>query len=205
MDAYPLALFLHIAAAIVLIGGSILASPAIRAAVLRAETLKELRTWLAAGRPLATIDPLASFTLLGSGLYLTSAGGWWNAAWVQFAIVLWVVNLITATRVVGPAMQRLAVTAATSSDGPVDTTVDRLRRTRRWSGGHHVLLANDVGVLYLMTAKPGYLGGAVAIAAAHVLLALVPRLHRNVLHRPVEPSGTTSTSFLPTDRERTRA
>jgi hypothetical protein len=163
-----------------------------------------VRTWLAAGRPLARIDPLASFTLLGSGLFLTSAGGWWNAAWVQVAMVLWVTNLIIATGVVGPAMQPLAATAATSGDGPVDTTVDRLRRTRRWSGGHHVLLANDIGVLYLMTTKPGYLGGVAAIAAAHGVPALVPVLSRNAGRRRVTSSRTTAT-FLPVDRERTRA
>jgi uncharacterized membrane protein len=187
MDTYSIVLFIHIAAAIVLVGGSILAAPTIRSAVLRADTLAELRTWLAAGRPLATINPAASFALLGAGLYLTAAGGWWKAAWVQLAIGLWVVNLATATRVVGPAMQQLAVAAAASGDGPVDATVDRLRRTRRWSGGHHVLLANDLGVLYLMISKPGYLGSVSAIAAAHGLLALAPVLYRNVARHPGTP------------------
>jgi hypothetical protein len=178
MRLYSIGLFLHIGAAILLIGGSILATPSIRAAVLRASTLPELRAWLAAARPLATINPAASFTLVGSGLYLTQAGGWWSAAWVQIALGLWLANTATAAGIIEPALHELAVTVRDAGDGPVGPDVDRLRRTRRWSMGHHVLLANDIGVLYLMTNKPGYLGSIVALATTHGLVAALPALRR---------------------------
>jgi uncharacterized membrane protein len=204
MDLYSVGLFVHIGAAIVLIGGSILATSAIRAAVLRATTLPELRGWLAAGRPLAIIDPVASFTLLGSGLYLTQAGGWWGAGWVHIAIVLWLANTAVAVVVVRPAMHELAICAMSAGDGPVGPALDRLRRTRRWSVGHHVLLANDVGVLYLMTNKPGYLGSIAAVVAVHGLLGLLPVAHRWVVRRhgptlPLAASGDVRTAPAPGD------
>jgi uncharacterized membrane protein len=189
MNLYAIGLFVHISAAIVLIGGSLLASPAIRAAVLRAHTLPELRAWLGAARPLATINPTASIALVASGLYLAQAGGWWSAAWVQVALSLWLVNTAVAAGIVKPAMHELAVTVAGGGDGPVGPDVDRLRRTRRWSVGHHVLLANDLGVLYLMTTKPGYLGSVVALVASHGMLAATPALHRAV-RRPRRDAAT---------------
>jgi uncharacterized membrane protein len=183
MNLYSISLFVHVLAAVVLIGGSILATPAIRAAVLRARSVPELRGWLAAGRPLATINPVASFTLLGSGLYLTQAGGWWAAGWVHIAIALWLANTAIAAGVVRPAMHELAMTAISAGEGPVGPDLDRLRRTRRWSVGHHVLLANDVGVLYLMTNKTGYLGSIAAVAAVHGLVGVIPIAHRWVVRR----------------------
>jgi hypothetical protein len=183
MNLYAIGLFVHIGAAIVLVGGSILATPAIRAAVLHASTLPELRGWLAAGRPLATINPVASFTLLGSGLYLTHAGGWWAAGWVHVAVALWLANTAIAAAVVKPAMHRLASTAMSAGDGLVGPDLDRLRRTRRWSVGHRVMLANDVGVLYLMTSKPGYLGSILVVVATHGLLAALPAVRQRAGRR----------------------
>jgi hypothetical protein len=121
MNIYDTVLFVHIAAAVVLVGGSLVATPAIRSATRRAGSVDELRLWLSFGRPFKTIDPVSSLTLVASGAYLATAGNWWAHAWVQAA---------TAARKT-PA-------------GPVTAQLDALRSTRRWSATANTLLANDL-------------------------------------------------------------
>jgi uncharacterized membrane protein len=197
MTLYELVLFLHILSAIVLIGGSIVATPAIRTAALRAETVAQLRSWLAFGHPFAVINPLTSMTLLASGLYLTAAGSWWNAAWVQAAIVLWVVNAVLAGFVVKPSIAVVAGNAFAVGDGLVGEDLDRLRRSRRWSVGSDVVLANDVGVLFLMVVKPGYAASVGAVAVLHLLLhgyrlLRVRLVHETSLRAGAPVSGPTA-------------
>jgi uncharacterized membrane protein len=187
MSLYSLALFVHIGAAIVLMGGSLLATPAIRTAVLRAGTVAEMRTWLTFGRPLSRITPIAAFTLLGSGVYLTQTGRWWTAAWLQIALALWAANMFLAVRVVEPAVGRLGAEAA-AADGPVSALLDALRRSRRWSVTSDVMLANDVGVLYLMVAKPGYLGSVGTLLVAYAAVGGIRAFRRPATGRRAEPA-----------------
>jgi hypothetical protein len=165
MSWYALVLFVHIAAAIVLVGGGVLATPVVHARILRSETAGEARSWMALGRPLAVINPASSFTLLGSGLVLAQLGGWWEAAWLQVAIAAWVVNVLLAARVVRPAMGRFAAALGTD-DSRITGRVDDLRRTPRWGMADDALVAIDIAVLYLMTMKPGYVGSVVALVVA---------------------------------------
>ena len=69
---YEISLLIHIAAAVALLAGSVVGSPAVRAAVRRAATTQELRAYLAIGRPLLVIEPAAAGFVLASGVYLTS-------------------------------------------------------------------------------------------------------------------------------------
>jgi uncharacterized membrane protein len=190
VTVYEFVLFLHIGSAIVLVGGSIVATPAIRAAAVRARTVSEVRTWASFGRPFVTINPVTSLTLLATGLYLTAAGSWWNAAWVHVAIVLWVANAILAAAVVNPAAARVGQAAATAPDGAVDADLDRLRRAPSWSVGSDVMLANDVGVLLLMVVKPGYLWAVGAVSVLHVLVHSWRELRSRQLTRTSPPAPT---------------
>lgn len=169
MLLYTLVVFAHVAAASVLVGGSLLAAPGVRAAVRRTRSANEVSAFLAVGRPLQVINPTAALLVLATGIYLTSVGHWWDLGWIQVALVLWAVNSVTARVVVEPAIHRLAEQAAGAADGPVDERLDALRWSRRWSFGMDLLLANDAAVLFLMTVKPGLTGSVLAVAAANGL------------------------------------
>jgi uncharacterized membrane protein len=203
MDVYELVLFIHIGSAIVLVGGGLVATPAIRTAALRAGTVGELRLWLGFGKRFSVINPVSSLVLLGSGVYLASVGSWWSSAWVQLAIGLWIVNAALAATVVKPAMARIAKAALRSSDGPVTAELDGLRRSPRWGVTSDVLLASDVGVLYLMVSKPGYIKSLVVILLAHLVLQAggvalrsrrraVPVASGESATRPMAGTGTAS-------------
>jgi uncharacterized membrane protein len=196
LDVYEFVLFVHIGSAIVLVGGGLVATPAIRAAALRAGSVGELRMWFGFGKPFSVIDPISSLLLVGSGVYLASAGSWWAQAWVQIALGLWIVNAALAATVVRPAMTRTVTAALRSPDGPVTAELDRLRRSPRWGVTSDVMLASDVGVLYLMVSRPGYLMSAVVIVLAHLILqggGAVLRSRRQALPTPsVEPTIPTT-------------
>jgi len=190
MQPYLLVLFVHVAAAMALVGGSVIASTRVRATVRSARTTQELRAFLAIGRPLAVLNPVASMLVFASGLYLASVGRFWALGWVQVAVAFWVVNVIVAVAVVKPAIARTAMEAARAGDGAVGERLDAIRWSLRWSVGSDVLVANDSAMLYLMAVKPGFAGSLLAVAVANAL-ALAGRIAfgrpRAERARPAEP------------------
>lgn len=134
MNAYRLVLFLHIASAALLIGGS-LAGILFRSAVRRSSTPREIAAVLALGRPLSVMNPLSAFSLLGTGIYLTSMGRWWTAPWVLVAMLTWVVNVVIAKGAVGRAVERLAGRVGTTVEGRLDPDLDMVRPSVAWTVG----------------------------------------------------------------------
>jgi hypothetical protein len=172
MPIYELTRFIHVAAAVALLGGSVMGSPAVRAAVRRARTAQEIRTCLAVGRPLMVLEPAAAFAVLATGIYLTNTGGFWSLGWVQVALAFWVVNAVVAGALVKPALGRVAQRAATAGESPVDQALNALRWSPRWSVGGNLLMANDAAMLYLMTMQPGLAGSLLTVAGANLLVAM---------------------------------
>jgi uncharacterized membrane protein len=192
MNVYDTVLFVHIVAAVVLVGGSLVATPAIRSAARRAGSVDELRLWLRFGRPFKTIDPVSSLTLVASGAYLATAGNWWAHAWVQAALALWVFNTVIAAGLQNPAIERLATAALETPAGPVTAELDALRSSRRWSATANILLANDLAVLYLMVSKAGYTAAIVTVAVAQAAVhgtALALARGRRVQSAPATPTS----------------
>ena len=173
MSLYELIVFLHVAAAVALLSGSIVASPAVRAAVRRAQTTQEMRAYLAIGRPLLILEPVSAIVLLATGVYLTSVAGFWTLGWVQVSLAAWVVNAGVAATLVKPAISGVAAVIDTASDGEVGSDLDVLRWSDRWSIGGDVLLANDAATLYLMSMKPDLAGALMLVVGAHLMISVV--------------------------------
>lgn len=171
MGLYDLLVFVHIAAAVALLSGSVVGSPAVRAAVRRARTTQEMRAYLGIGRPLPLLEPASALVVLATGVYLTGVASFWSQGWVQVAIAFWLVNSAVAGGMVKPVIRRVVAQAATLPDGPVGQHLDALRWSARWSIGGDLLLANDAAMLYLMTMKPGLAESLLVVAAANVVVA----------------------------------
>jgi hypothetical protein len=169
MNLYLLILFVHVAAAVALVSGSVIGSPAVRRAVRRARTTDDIRAVVAVGRPLLVLEPVAALLVLGSGLYLTSALRFWTLGWVQVAMAAWLVNAAVAAALVKPAIGRVAAGVAATA-GVVGEGLHALRWSPRWSAGGDVLLANDAAILFLMVAKPGLGASLFTLAGANALV-----------------------------------
>jgi uncharacterized membrane protein len=181
---YELVLFIHIAAAVALLSGSVIGSPAVRAAVRRAATTQELRAYLAIGRPLLVLEPASAMFVLASGVYLTSVANFWSLGWVQVAVAFWLVNAVVAATLVKPAISRVAAETSTAADGPVGPQLDALRWTPRWSLGGDALLANDAAMLYLMVMQPGLAGSLLVVLVANLAVAAARGVGPGFRHAP---------------------
>jgi hypothetical protein len=169
MNLYLLILFAHVAAAVALLSGSVIGSPAVRAAVRRARSTDEVRAFLAMGRPLLVLEPVAALLVMASGVYLTSVLRFWTLGWVQVAMAAWLVNAVTAGALVKPAIGRVAAGAAATA-GTVGDRLHTLRWSPRWSAGGDVLLANDAAILFLMVVKPGLGVSLLTVAGINALV-----------------------------------
>jgi len=164
---HSLVLFCHITAAALLVGSSLLISPALRQVVRRVRTVAELRACLAVGRPVGLAALPVSLVLLASGIWLASVDRFWLLPWVQLGALFWAVNATAALGFQKPAIGRLAAAAFSSGDGPIDEMIDALRRSRRWHVAANVMLANDVALVFVMTTKPGLTVALLAFVLSH--------------------------------------
>jgi len=165
MNGYRFILFLHIASAVLLIGGSV-AGILVRSAVRRCSTTREVAAVLALGRPLSIMNPLSAFALLGTGIYLASMGRWWTTPWVLTAVLTWVINVVVAKGVVGRVVQCLTEHVGRVGEEPVTHDVDIVRRSAAWTVGGDLLVANDLAILFLMTFRSSLVESLATVAVA---------------------------------------
>lgn len=167
VSLYDVVLFLHLAAAIHLLGTAIV-SPMLVSRIGTAATRSELLSWLGFLRGLTRFNPLSAFVLLLSGIYLGSAG-WWATGWFYVSAVAWVVSSALAGAVLKPTGQRIAQAAAADVSAPIDAALDALRHARGWKVAEKVMLGSDVAMLWIMVAKPSLV---VSVVLLLVLMAV---------------------------------
>jgi hypothetical protein len=163
-------LALHIAAAMLLVGGSAAVRLA-EAAIGNAADLPTLRGALDGLGRAARLNPVFAIVLLLTGAALGS--GWWGTTWFWVAVAAWVANNVLAASVVEPARRALQLAAEGAGRGPISAEVDVLRRRRVPAIARDAMLGLDVGILLLMVSKPSA-GAAVLwpLAAAALSIAV---------------------------------
>jgi hypothetical protein len=185
MGLYELCVFIHVAAAVSLLGGSVIASPGVRAAVRRARTSQELRAYLTIGRPLHVLEPASAILLLVSGVYLTTVANFWSLGWVHVSLAAWLINAVVANTLVKPALAGIAAAANASPDGAVGPGLDGLRWSERWSVGGDVLWVNDAAILYLMVMKPELAAAIAIVVGLNLAVSGLRAATHGFGHRPV--------------------
>lgn len=189
---YALVLFLHIGAAIVLVGHT-LGAPVLHASLRDAATASEVARWLGFARRSARWNPAASLVLLASGLYL-GAAGWWRQPWFALAGAAWVANAILVRRVVMPSAGALMAAAIRAGAGPVDPEMARLRHSTAWALAAQAMIANDFAILFVMIDKPALNAAAVVMLVAHGLLVGAWYVRRRITGSVAARSGRHATT-----------
>jgi uncharacterized membrane protein len=185
VSVYSTVLFLHVVAAMLLIGGG--------AAILinhgfshRARTAGELRSWFEYTGRIARLNPLYALVLLVSGIWLGSAG-WWSTGWFWVAAAAWVVNGTLAATVVKKSAASLGRALGSAGDGPLSPESDRLRHSRVWPVAERVMLSGDFAILYVMMEKPSAIVSAAVLAGAMLFAlatGLFPRANAEMTEEP---------------------
>jgi uncharacterized membrane protein len=184
MSLYTLGKFVHIAAAIVLVGSYLLA-PVVHGAIRGATDVRPLRALGRLQHQVITASGPAALLVFASGAYMTLAGWSFAQSWIAVALVLFVANGTLAMSVVDPHVKKLLAAADEATDGPLDPDLTDLVHEPRVVGALRIVVGIDLAIIFLMVNKPGW-AGSVAVAGAGLALgaslaALTPKRIRQPL------------------------
>jgi len=190
VNGYSVVLFLHLAALLAAIGTAGIAHFA-EARLGVAETVQAVRPWAALLNRVAPVFPLALLVLLASGAYLVHREWAWSRGWIEAGLVGVALLFANGAGIVGRRNRAIKRALATAGAGTI--TDELLHLTRRHVGGV-ASWANTglaVGVVFVMTTKPGLAGSLAALAAAATagtLVALWLRRPQDASKRPTYAS-----------------
>lgn len=166
MDPYLLLVFLHVAAASALfaaVGVEVVALQRLRLAA----TAAQARAWLpSVQRPAGGIGHPAMLVIVGTGIWMMIAR-WGFEAWMAMALASIVAMVLVAVLVGRAPLTRLVDAlgeGARDGSGWPDAVRDARLRVSLW-----LRVGLLVGVIGLMTLKPGWWGSAVVMVTATAL------------------------------------
>ncbi len=184
MNVYPIALFLHVVGALgffITLGLEWTSLRQIRGAVTTEQIREALRVYKGIGR----FGMASMLMVLVFGIYMAVAA-WGGTAWPAVAlgsVVLIILISILLARPQIAAIERALVTEKV----PLSSTLHHLVNDSRLWISIDTRIAVALGIIFLMTVKPGMTGSLLTIAAAFVLgLAIsLPMVRRSrVQERP---------------------
>jgi len=192
MLAYNIALFIHFVGLISVFGGFVIvarAAPRLRAAT----DIEQVRTWLAL---LTTTGPMfgAGYGMLGlSGIYMTAVR--WRAAhpWLIVAMVSLLAFFIVGGAIIGRRVRAMNEAAAATRGSISGELALQIADSSLWRTVG-ALNGLAMGVVFVMTVKPGWLASisVAVIAAVTGALVGVATARRARRHAPVEPRAAQS-------------
>lgn len=175
MDTYRTVLFLHLLALFIGIGAAaILGLSLFR--LRAAQTLADALPWGILAGKTERAFPIAIVGLFVTGAYMTSDVWTWNTGWIDVAIVSLVVIAAQGVLIAGRRAKELERALEANGPGPLSEGARMMTRDRAlWV----VAFANPgivLGVVWVMTQKPGA-GGAVAAVVIGYVVGAMAALH----------------------------
>ena len=182
MAFYPYALFLHIVGVLAMF----IAIGLEEAALFRlrsAKTTAPVREWSHVMEVVEKVFPLSGVLILVAGLYMVFTVWGWNHAWIDVSLGFLLLTGVAAPTVTSPGFQAIRKAVASAPDGPVS---DELHASKMRIG----ILVMDfltVGVVCLMTVKPGWIGTLTIMLASLVAALVVVRMTRDANRTTFSP------------------
>ena len=165
MTLYEFLLFLHIAAAMIWLGGAFMFQM-YGMVVRRGGDPAEIARF--AGRAGSLAEKMfvpASLVVILAGVWMMIEGNWdWGQLWVIFALVTFAASFVTGLFVLGPMAKRIPVVGPTTPEG--QALIQRLFTLLR------VDLVYMYAIVFAMVVKPTSDDGWIIILAVAVLIAL---------------------------------
>jgi hypothetical protein len=178
LDTYHVVLYIHLLS--LLIGFSAGMIETVCLFRLRAaDTLEAAAPWGQLAGEIEKAFPVAILGLLGTGAYMTSDVWTWSASWIVLPIVGLVVLSLQGPLVAGRRGHAVKAALIANGPGPLAAEARRMTRDRAlWAAG----MTNEalvLGIVWVMTEKPGWGGSVAALAVAYAVgLSLAARLTR---------------------------
>ena len=171
MNAYAIAMFVHMIGLIALFGGLVIihhGGVRLRAA----GTWQEARTWLDLLRPTRNMFIAGAVFLLGSGMFMARAQWTMRMPWIVVGMIVVLMFLATGALVSGRIFARIA-RAAAQAQGPISDEARALIHSPLLWSSVFGMNGGALGMVWLMTTKPGWTGSIGIPLAATVLGSLI--------------------------------
>jgi hypothetical protein len=164
---YNVVLFIHLLG-VVLLFGALAMSQRGGMGLRKASTIGEARTWLNLLASTGPMFPIAGVILLVSGLYMANDVWSFSTPWVVVAFWGLIVLQAVGGLVVGNRLQKIGKMAGAAEGGITAEMAGLIADPILWASASS-LNSGAVGILWLMTNKPGW-GESVGVV---VVLAVV--------------------------------
>jgi hypothetical protein len=159
---YNVVLFVHVVG-VVLLFAAFSATQLGGAGLRRAETTQQARLWLGLLRVTGPMFGAAFLLILAAGLYMASDVWNFSTSWIVVALVTIGIMLVLGGAVVGRGMSKMGRMAATAPEGPLSAELQMAIHDQAVWTSSFVLTGFGVGVLWLMTNKPGWTESIVVV------------------------------------------
>jgi hypothetical protein len=168
MTTYAIALFLHVAGAIGIFVALALEAVSL-AGVRRAATVEQVREWAGITSLLRSLGGASMALLVIPGIYM-AVTNWRGEAWPWIGLAA--LALVPALGIRNGLRLMRAQQAAATASGPIDAALHGALADPLLQLSIRTRLGVALGIVFIMTAKPGPGASVAAIAVAAVLGAL---------------------------------
>lgn len=169
MSLYTLALFAHVVGVLSLFIGMGL-QWAVIIGFRRAQSVSQMRLWSGLLRPAAMLGPLSAVLILLAGGYMMFTTWGIGTPWIVVSIGA---MLLMAALGMGITVRKLRVVQRAAMDGGVSDVISSELRRHNYNPmlwiSAHLASGTALGIVFLMTTKPGWL---VSLLVMAVTLAL---------------------------------
>jgi len=184
MSIYSFALFLHIAGTMgffITLGLEWTGLHQIR----NAATSEQVRAWTGVFSGTRRLGMASMLMIVISGFHLM-ASSWGWVAWIIVTLVAMVVMVVLINTLTRPRTMAMGQSVVTEADGVLSLVHSLAYDPRLWIS-IQTRLAISLGIVFLMTVKPG-MGGSLLIISVAIALGLassLPRIpYKDVLEKP---------------------
>jgi hypothetical protein len=165
---YTIALFLHVSGAI----GLFIAMSLYLVSVLcarQAQTVERLRDWISLASKAGPAIGGTSLFLVIPAIYMVATVWGFGAAWIIASIILFILQWMAGPIISGRYAQTIAQAAKNASPGPISLVLSaQLRSPALWFS-EVIRVALLIGIVFLMTNKPGLIETLIVSVIALIL------------------------------------
>lgn len=192
MNTYHVVLYIHLLSLLVgFTAGMIEVVCLVR--LRAAETLADAVPWGQLAGQIERAFPFAIVGLYGSGAYMTNHAWTWSTPWIVLPIIGLAVVSLQGPLVAGRRGHKVEEALMANGPGPLGPEARRLTRDRMLWGA---ALTNEgvvLGIVWVMTEKPGWGGGIAALVVGYAVgIALAVGVTRRAalaVDTVAEPTG----------------
>ena len=192
MTFYTFVLFMHILGVL----GMFIAIGLEEAALLRirsAKTTMQVSEWMRVMSGVEKLFPLSGVLILVSGLTMVFMTWGWNQAWIDVSLGVLLLTSVLSPTLTTPRFKAIRKAVETAPSGMLSSTQLRLTHDSILRTTIFIMDFLTIGVVFLMTMKPGWIVSLAVMAIALVTALIVAQLPMGSAHNDTvvaQPSQT---------------